>query len=67
MKVPLYDPNTATVFISGFTYPTVQVTSSERWFGASSISNQTIESVSQVAKERKGELLLSVSYDNKKC
>ncbi len=65
-KVLICDPNTATVFLSGATFLTVRATSNEGWFGASSASNQAIESISVVAKDRNGELLLSASYDNKK-
>jgi hypothetical protein len=65
-KVPLCDPNTATVLISGATFLTVRAASSDGWFGASSVSNQAIESIFLVAKDRNGELLLSASYDNKK-
>ncbi len=65
-KVQLCDPDTATVFISGATFLTVRATSNEDWFGSSSASNEAIESISVVAKDRSGELLLSASYDNKK-
>jgi hypothetical protein len=65
-KVQLCDPDTATVLISGATFLTVRATSSDGFFGASSSSNQAIESISVVAKDREGKLLLSASYDNKK-
>ena len=57
-KVDLCDPNMATVFITGATFLTVRSTSKH--------SRQTIESVSVVAKDKEGEILLSASYDNKK-
>jgi len=44
----------------------VRATSSDGMFGASSFSNQAIESISVVAKDRDGQLLLSASCDNKK-
>jgi hypothetical protein len=65
-KVQLCDPDTATVIISGATFLTVRATSNEDWFGSTSASNEAIESISVVAKDRDGELLLSASYDNKK-
>ncbi len=64
-NVQLCDSDTATIFISGATFLTVRATSNEDLFGASSSSNQAIESVSVVAKNNSGELLLSASYDNK--
>jgi hypothetical protein len=65
-NVQLCNSDTATIFISGATFLTVRATSSDGLFGASSSSNQAIESISVVAKDRSGELLLSASYDNKK-
>jgi hypothetical protein len=56
-KVELCDPNTATVFMTGTTFLTVRATSKQ--------SVQAIESVSVVAKDRDGNILLSASYDNK--
>ncbi|MFH1716382.1 MAG: hypothetical protein ABIF19_03455 [Planctomycetota bacterium] len=56
-KVDLCDPNTANVFITGTTFLTVR--------SASRQSQQAIESVSLVGKDRDGEILLSASYDNK--
>lgn len=64
-KVRICDPDTATIFISGATFLTTRATSSDGFFGASSSSNQAIESISVVAKDRSGELLMSASYDNK--
>lgn len=65
-KIQLCDPDSATVLISGATFLTVRAKSNEDWFGSSSASNEAIESISVVAKDREGELLLSASYDNKK-
>jgi len=56
-QVELCDPNTATVLFTGATFMTVR--------GSGSVSNQAIESVSLVAKDTNGEMLLSASYDNK--
>ncbi len=56
-QVKLCDPNTATVFITGATFLTVR--------GTASASSQSIESVSFVAKDNSGVILLSASYDNK--
>ncbi|MBN2182779.1 MAG: hypothetical protein JW715_12785 [Sedimentisphaerales bacterium] len=65
-NVRICDSDTATIFLSGATFMTTRATSSDGFFGASSSSNQAIESISVVAKDRNGELLLSASYDNKK-
>jgi hypothetical protein len=56
-KIELCDPNTATVFFTGATFLTLR--------GTGSASSQAIESVSLVAKDNTGEILLSASYDNK--
>ena len=64
-NVQLCDSDAATIIVTGATFLTVRATSKEGLFGASSASNQAIESVSLVAKDRSGELLLSASYDNK--
>ena len=56
-KIELCDPNTATVFFTGATFLTLR--------GTASASSQSIESVSLVAKDLDGEVLLSASYDNK--
>ncbi|MFZ2146282.1 MAG: hypothetical protein WAV28_03605 [Sedimentisphaerales bacterium] len=64
-KIELCDPNTATVFISGATFLTAKSTSSGTFLSTSSTSSQAVESVSLVAKNIDGEVLLSASYDNK--
>jgi hypothetical protein len=63
-NIKLCDPNTATVLISGATFLTVRATSSEALFMGSSDSRQAIESVSLVARDPNGQILLSASYDN---
>ena len=64
-KIALCDSDTATIFITGATFLTVRATANEGLFGSESASNQAIESVSLVAKNKNGEVLLSASYDNK--
>ena len=64
-KVELCDSNTATVFITGAAFLTARATSSGTFLSTSSYSSQAIESVSLVAKNSNGEVLLSASYDNK--
>ena len=66
-KIELCDSDTATVFITGATFMTAQSKSNGAIFGigSSSSSNQAIESVSVVAKDGSGQVLLSASYDNK--
>ena len=64
-KIELCDPNTATIFITGATFLTARATSSGSFLGRSSSSTQAIESVSVVAKDGSGQVLLSASYDNK--
>ncbi len=64
-KVQLCEPDSATVFITGATFLTVRSTSDRNILGGSSASSQAVESVSVVAKDNSGEILLSASYDNK--
>lgn len=59
-KIALCDPDKATIFITGATFLTVRTTNNQGLIG-----NQAIESVSLVAKNINGEVLLSASYDNK--
>ena len=56
-KVELCDPSLATVFITGTTFLTSRA--------AKRGSQEAIESISVVAKDRDGEILLSASYGNK--
>jgi hypothetical protein len=64
-KIELCEPNTATIFMTGATFMTARATSSGTFLSSSSYSSQAIDSVSLVAKDRRGEVLLSASYDNK--
>ena len=57
-KIELCDLNTATVFITGATFLTARATSSGTILTTSSYSSQAIESVSLVAKDVEGEILL---------
>lgn len=63
-KVGICDANSATVLMSGAAFLTVRSTSSDGLLGGSATSSQAIESVSVVAKDRQGGILLSASYDN---
>jgi hypothetical protein len=65
-KVQLCDPNTATIFITGAAFMTSRSAASHNFLGGSSVAGQAVESVTIVAKDRTGQLLLSASYDNKK-
>ena len=64
-KVKLCDPNNATIFMTGSTFLTAKAVSSGTIIMSSSYSSQSIESVTLVAKDSNGEMLLSASYDNK--
>ena len=68
-KVEICDPNSATIFIAGSTFLTIMSTGSEtKIFIAgtgSFVSSQAIESVSLIANDKSGEILLTASYDNK--
>jgi hypothetical protein len=59
-RIELCDSDTATIFITGATFLTVRNTTNKGLIG-----NQAIESVSLVAKDTNGEVVLSASYDNK--
>jgi len=56
-KVELCDPNLATIFISGTTFLTTRAVKRG--------SQEAVESISVVAKDRDGEILLTASYGNK--
>ena len=58
-KIKLCDSDTATIFVTGATFLTVRATTNQ-----SLIGSQAIESVSLVAKNINGEVVLSASYDN---
>jgi hypothetical protein len=68
-QVEICDPNSATVFITGSTFLAIRSTGSETKLyivgSGSFVSSQAIESVSLIAKDRDGEILLTASYDNK--
>ncbi len=64
-RVELCDSNTATIFITGATFLTVRTTANQGLLGSETTSNQAVESVSLVARDSNGEVLLSASYDNK--
>jgi hypothetical protein len=64
-SIELCDPNTATIFITGATFLTLRGVSSGSILSTSSYTSQAIESVSLMAKDSSGEILLSASYDNK--
>jgi hypothetical protein len=63
-NVEVCDPNNATIFVSGATFLTERSTSDKNFLGASSTSSQAIESISLVAKDSTGQVLVSASYDN---
>jgi len=63
-NVQVCDPNNATIFVSGATFLTLRSTSSETFLGGSTDSSQAIESISLVAKDNTGQILVSASYDN---
>jgi len=66
-NIELCNSDTATVFITGATFMTAQGNSNGSFLGigGSSSSTQAIESISVVAKDNSGQVLLSASYDNK--
>jgi hypothetical protein len=63
--VDLCDPNSATVFLTGSAFMTTRATSNTGLFNSSAESAQAVESLSLIAKDREGQILLSASYDNK--
>lgn len=60
------DSNNATIFISGSAFLTEQSKSKADFFSDTSVSSVAIESVSLVAKDPKGQILASATYDNTK-
>jgi len=66
-KIELGDPNNATIFITGATFMTVRSAPNAKTLGSNryAAANQAIESVSIMAKDRNGQVLLTASYDNK--
>lgn len=69
-NLKLGDPNTATIFITGSTFMTVRSKASETKVAVvgtgSAFSNQAVESISVIAKDKEGQILLTASYDNSK-
>jgi len=63
-RFEMCDANSATIIISGSAFLTQRAEESRNLLGGSANSSQAIESVSLVAKNRNGELLVSASYDN---
>jgi hypothetical protein len=63
-KIPLCDPNSATVILTGATFMTTRGKSSSNWVTSAATSAQACESVSITAKDRENHILLSASYDN---
>lgn len=65
-KVIVCEPDLANVFISGSTFMTSRYSPQKGLFGDKPGGvNEAIESVSVVAKDRSGQVLLTASYDNK--
>jgi len=69
-KIELGDPNTATVFIAGSTFMTIRSKASQTKVSVigtgSAFASQAVESISVIAKDKEGQILLTASYDNKK-
>ena len=61
-NVQVCDPNNATIFVSGATFLTVRSASNKNFLGGSSTSSQAIESISLVAKDSTGQVLVSASF-----
>jgi hypothetical protein len=63
----LCDANNATILVGGSAFMTLRATAVDSGLGQPKNigTNQTIESVSVIAKNREGKILLSASYDNK--
>ena len=66
-KVQICDANSANVFLAGSTFLTSRVARDTGIFNSRKYApNQAIESVSVVAKDPNGQILLTASYDNNK-
>jgi hypothetical protein len=65
-RFEICDQNNATILISGAAFLTQQSAGSQNplFLGGSTKANQAIESISLVAKNNKGEILASASFDN---
>ncbi|MBN2180339.1 MAG: hypothetical protein JW715_00385 [Sedimentisphaerales bacterium] len=55
--IAICDSDTATVFITGSTFLTIR--------GSGAAAGQSIESISLIARDSAGDILMSASYDNK--
>ena len=66
-KIKLCEPDTATILITGATFMTLRSAPDADALNSnrSAAANQAVESVSIMAKNRNGQILLSASYDNK--
>ncbi|MHC4074989.1 MAG: hypothetical protein ACYSRZ_01060 [Planctomycetota bacterium] len=66
-RIDICDANTATVFISGSTFMTFRASPDAGSLSPhkSAAANQAIESISLIAKDAEGQLLMSASYDNR--
>ena len=64
--VSICDADNANVIITGSAFMTDRSVSSQNFLGSSARENQAIESVSLVARDKEGNVLLSASYDNVK-
>jgi len=67
-KIEICEQDTATIFITGSTFMTLRAAPDAGGLGGhkSAAANQAIESVSVIAKDKNGQVLLTASYDNKK-
>jgi hypothetical protein len=65
-RFEICDQNNATVLISGAAFLTQQSKGSQNplFLGGSTTGSQAIESISLIAKNNKGEILASASFDN---
>jgi hypothetical protein len=66
-KVNMGDPNEANIFLTGSTFLTNRAAiDAKGWTGRkSAAANEAIESVTLIAKDREGNILLTASYDNR--
>ncbi len=67
-QIQLCDPNSATVIITGSTFMTYRAKTGKGGLGGASYAatNQAIESVSIIAKNQNGDVVLTAAYDNSK-
>ena len=62
--VQLCDAETANVILTGSTFMTTRSAGKKDWFGAKDSSAQAIESLTIIAKDKAGNILLTASYNN---